>query len=245
MQKEPFQEYQLIEHDGYWSIPLIGQHLSRFKIDMQLTLEFFEPLEEETSVWIGGEFKVALDDKTYLFSTEQRDRISPVFGLLGRTVDSALAYKTGQLEITFREGGKLTVSPDQDYESWGVTGVRWLRIVCIPGGELAVWSADPPEGKTREQSEAEVELARRSREITTLINILEPDQQSRPFQFSNEVSVSEELGKSEEELNRRLQGYFGQLFNFSAAQPINKLWEQIKIALPDWPDNWPLSSTRK
>jgi hypothetical protein len=245
METEPLQEYQLVERDDCWSIPIIGQHLSRFKVDMQLTLEFLEPAEEETSVWIGGEFKVALDVGEHFLSAEQREKISPVFGLLGRTVESALAYKTGLLEIVFREGGKLTIAPDQDYESWGVTGVRWLRIVCTPGGELAVWLADLRQGKTRKQSEAEKDLARRSREITTLINILEPDQQSQPMQFSNELSVIEELGTSEDVLNKRLQGYFGESFHFSTAQPINKLWDQIKKALPDWPNNWPRSSSLK
>jgi Family of unknown function (DUF6188) len=236
METDPLQEYQLVEHDDYWAIPLLGQRVSRFKVDMQLTLEFFERADEETTVWISGEFKVEADGKKRLLSAEQRETVGPVFALLNRTVQSALAYKNGTLEITFTEGGKLSVPADPHYESWGVTGVRWLRVVCMPGGELAVWLADPPGGKTTEQSEAEKELARQSREITTLINILEPDLGNQPIMFSNEITVVEVLGKSEEELNKRLEVYLGNELKFSAAQPLHKLLAQIKEALPDWPD---------
>ena len=230
------QEYQLVEHDEYWAIPLLGQHVSRFQVDMQLTLEFFEPAAEETSVWISGEFKLEVDGREQVLSAEQRDTISPVFALLGRTVQSALANKKGTLEITFREGGKLSVAADPNYESWGVTGVRWLRIVCMPGGELAVWLADPPDGTSRKQSETEQELFQRSREITTLINILEPNSESQPIIFPNEPSVTEVLGRSEEELKQRLQVYLGQEINFSPALPLYQLLDKIKKLVPDWPD---------
>jgi hypothetical protein len=118
-----------------------------------------------------------------------------------------------------------------------ITGLsRWLRIICMPGGELAVWLTDPPDGKTRDPSEAEKELFRRSREVSMLINILEPDPEFQPSIFPNEPSVTEVLGKSEEELSKRLEVYFGKELKLSAAQPLYQLLEQIKKVLPDWPD---------
>jgi hypothetical protein len=107
METEPLQEYQLVEHDDYWAIPLIGQHVSRFEVDMQLTLEFFEPADEETIVWISGEFTLEIDGREQVLSAEQRDTVGPVFALLNRTVQSALAYRNGTLEITFREGANF------------------------------------------------------------------------------------------------------------------------------------------
>lgn len=145
MGNELLQEYQLIEHDDYWTIPLVGKPVCRFQMDFQLTLEFFEPEDEKTIVWISGEFKLEMDGEKHALSAENREKIGPVFSLFRKTVNSALAHKDGVLEITFREGARLTVGPDPNYESWGVTGVRWLRVVCMPGGDLAVWSADPPD----------------------------------------------------------------------------------------------------
>jgi Family of unknown function (DUF6188) len=236
METDTVQEYQVIEYDSYWTIPLIGRPVCRFQADSQLTLEFFEPPNEDTTVWIGGQFKLELDGTEHLLSAEHRENIGPVFVLLRRTVESAVAFKNGTLEITFKEGGRLAVAADPNYESWGVTGVRWLRIVCMPGGELAVWLADPPDGKTREPSESEKELFRRSREISTLINILQPDPEFQPIIFANEPKITEVLGKSEEELNKRLEVYFGKELKLSAAQPLHRLLAQIKEALPDWPD---------
>ena len=236
METEPLQNYQLVEHHDHWTIPLVGQHVSRFRVDMQLTLEFFEPADEETMVWIAGEFRLDLDGKERLLSVGQRDTLGSVFALLNRSVQTALAYKNGTLEITFKEGGKLSVASESNYESWGVTGVRWLRLVCMPGGELAVWLAEPPDGKTREQLEAEKKLAQDSREITTLVNILEPDPAFQLVIFSNELSVTRVLDRSEEELNKRLEVHFGKELKLSAAQPLYKLLEQIKKVLPGWPD---------
>jgi hypothetical protein len=145
VENEVLPEYQLIEHDDYWTIPLVRKPVCRFQIDFQLTLQFFEPEDEETIVWISGEFKLELDGQQYALSAEDREKIGPVFALFRKTVNSALAHKDGILEITFREGGRLTVPPHPNYEAWGVTGVRWLRVVCMAGGDLAIWSADPPD----------------------------------------------------------------------------------------------------
>jgi hypothetical protein len=121
-------EYQLIQYDDYWTIPLVGKPVCRFQVDFQLTLQFFEPEDEETTVWISGEFKLEMDGEEHSLSAENREKIGPVLSLFRKTVRA-----------------RLTVAPHPNYESWGVTGVRWLRVVCMPGGNLAVWSADPPD----------------------------------------------------------------------------------------------------
>ncbi|MET3425497.1 hypothetical protein BJ973_004709 [Actinoplanes tereljensis] len=59
--------------------------------------------------------------------------------LLGDAVTSARARETGELEITFASGARLLVGADDDYESWAVIGPTGLLIVCLAGGELAVW----------------------------------------------------------------------------------------------------------
>ncbi|GIM88393.1 hypothetical protein Ato02nite_001860 [Paractinoplanes toevensis] len=59
--------------------------------------------------------------------------------LLGDTVRTARARDTGELEIGFAGGARLLVGADDDYESWAVIGPDGLLIVCLAGGELAVW----------------------------------------------------------------------------------------------------------
>lgn len=36
----------------------------------------------------------------------------------------------------------MTVVADERFEAWTIAGPGGLTIVCLPGGELAVWSPD-------------------------------------------------------------------------------------------------------
>lgn len=139
------QKYRLTEHDDYWVIPLVGKPVTRIIVGLELTLEFFESDDEQTTIWIGGEFRFEINGKEHTLSTEDPARLGPVLALARSTVESARAYKNGTLEVRFREGGKLSIGPHPQCEAWGVVGSRWLRVVCMPGGELATWQADPPE----------------------------------------------------------------------------------------------------
>jgi len=115
-------------------------------VDYGLTIQFLEPESEKTEIRIGGKFHFQVNGKDWELCAETKPtELGPVFGIMAKTVKSALAFKDGRLEIDFAEGGKLTVMPDHAYEAWDVAGARWLRIVCLPGGGLETWQADPSE----------------------------------------------------------------------------------------------------
>lgn len=59
--------------------------------------------------------------------------------VLGDAVRAACTRDTGELEITFGGGSELLVGVDADVESWAVAGPGGFLIVCLAGGELAVW----------------------------------------------------------------------------------------------------------
>ena len=63
-----------------------------------------------------------------------------VLQLLRSTVEYATAFKDGHLEVRVRDGTVLQVPPDEGFEAWTVSGPAHVRLVCLPGGELAVWS---------------------------------------------------------------------------------------------------------
>ncbi len=138
-------EYALVEYDDYWLIPLTGRLLSRVIVGYGLTLEFLDPLEEQISVLIAGNFHLASDRGNVLLTCNQPTDLGPVLGLIGRSVETARAHKDGRLELNFAAGARICVAPADNYESWNVTGARWLRIVCMPGGDLAIWKPDTPE----------------------------------------------------------------------------------------------------
>ncbi|GGL27945.1 DUF6188 family protein [Nocardia jinanensis] len=46
----------------------------------------------------------------------------------------------GTLRLEFDSGSSIEAFSDADYEAWSVVGANGYRVVCMPGGELAVWS---------------------------------------------------------------------------------------------------------
>ena len=62
--------------------------------------------------------------------------------LLGDVVRTARTRDGGELELTFGSGASLVVGVDADVESWALAGPGGVLIVCLAGGELAVWG-DP------------------------------------------------------------------------------------------------------
>lgn len=61
--------------------------------------------------------------------------------LTGQVVTVGTADDTGALRVDFDGGARLIVEPDPAYEAWTVAGPGGLKVVCLPGGELSIWSA--------------------------------------------------------------------------------------------------------
>jgi hypothetical protein len=55
----------------------------------------------------------------------------------------AFAAEEGALHIRFGEDAAIVVEADAQYEAWQLLfsdAGQELRVVCTPGGELAIWS---------------------------------------------------------------------------------------------------------
>ncbi|MEV4702315.1 DUF6188 family protein [Actinoplanes sp. NPDC049316] len=63
--------------------------------------------------------------------------------LLGDVVRSVRTRDTGELELGFGSGAQLLVEVDAEFESWAVAGPGGVLVVCLAGGELAVWGDAP------------------------------------------------------------------------------------------------------
>ncbi|WP_088288763.1 DUF6188 family protein [Kineosporia sp. A_224] len=64
----------------------------------------------------------------------------PAADLVGTTVLSSVAFRSGSLRLVFSSGVHVYVPVSQDYEAWGVTGPGAFRCISLPGGGLGVWS---------------------------------------------------------------------------------------------------------
>lgn len=135
--------YSLISYDDYWQVPLAGRAVSRFQIDSRLAIEFLESNCEYIMITIEQQFCLELAEIKYTLNPGIPSELGPVFSILHNVLRSALAYKDGTLKLEFSNGDKLSIVAHPKYEAWGIAGDRGLRIVCLPGGDLAVWKPDP------------------------------------------------------------------------------------------------------
>ncbi|MEC3979563.1 DUF6188 family protein [Amycolatopsis sp. H20-H5] len=112
-------------------LPYQGMSVTQLKIDHSLTLL----LDGGAQIVIEG---VAFLDGVRL--DPDRQDVVPALALFEARVRSAVAAGTGELRVEFEDSRRLTVAPDPRYEAWNVAGPGALRVVCVPGGDLTVWS---------------------------------------------------------------------------------------------------------
>jgi hypothetical protein len=115
------EEYDLIEHDDYWLIPLRGTRVAKIIIDLALRIEFIDASENETLIWIGGSIRIRSQGNEYMLHGDNPKELAPILELWGSAVDSAAAHKDGRLEVKFRDGSDFCAYPLPATESWGVT----------------------------------------------------------------------------------------------------------------------------
>ncbi|MET7769605.1 DUF6188 family protein [Nocardia sp. NPDC005366] len=58
------------------------------------------------------------------------------------TITSAVVNSSGTLTIDLDSGNRLVVPAHDEYEAWSLVGPKGYRVVCMPHGELATWTAD-------------------------------------------------------------------------------------------------------
>ncbi len=70
---------------------------------------------------------------------EEPEQLSPLLSLLGRTLDSLVATRTGELMLAFGDGSSLRVGPHARVEAWEVQGggaLEGMSYRCEPGGGI-------------------------------------------------------------------------------------------------------------
>ena len=72
-----------------------------------------------------------------IIDPEEPEQLSPLLSLLGRTVDTLVATRTGELMVAFGDGSSLRVMPHARVEAWEVQGggaLEGMSYRCEPGG---------------------------------------------------------------------------------------------------------------
>jgi hypothetical protein len=141
---------ELVEAADRWLVPVVGLTVTQCRLDYAYTLVLAGEDEGSFYVTIEQAFSVAASlEVEGLVVDPERDpvQVAPALRVLRQDVERAVAFKDGRLELTFGDGAVLRAPASEDYESWNIVGPAGLRLVSLPGGELAVWS--PEAGQDR------------------------------------------------------------------------------------------------
>jgi hypothetical protein len=135
-----YEQLSLRELGDRWILPYRGRRVSQLRIDTRLCLL----LEEGCEIAIEGEATLTqgslhAPDAVPVLLVPQRQHVAPAIELFAKQVLSAVAFKSGTLRLVFDDGKHLNVRADPDYEAWTLAGPGAMKVVCMPGGSLAVW----------------------------------------------------------------------------------------------------------
>jgi hypothetical protein len=127
----------LIETDDRWLLGLQGAVVDQCCFDYAVVLRSTQASWE---LRLEQQFMLSdLDGTEHLVIPAEARHLEFVLPVLRAPIDSACAFKVGDLELKIG-GATITVPPNDAFEAWTVTGPNGLRVVSMPGGTLAVWS---------------------------------------------------------------------------------------------------------
>ncbi|MGH3799086.1 MAG: DUF6188 family protein [Pseudonocardiaceae bacterium] len=118
---------------------LEGQSVTHETVDYAVTLNTNAGFE----IRIETDFFLSTPEGNFDLSPDSSDtQAAQGRALLHQTVTSSVAEESGVLSLDFSNGLRLRVDPHDSYEAWTVAGPGGMKVVSMPGGELAVWSPE-------------------------------------------------------------------------------------------------------
>jgi Family of unknown function (DUF6188) len=126
--------------DG-WMLPVAGQLVTRVCLD-----------NEEIGVLCLNQIEISISEPFVLTGRDGVRHLldpaaggpglAPVLRIMRQVISAGTAFDDGRLEISFDGGDSIRVPCGPDFEAWtiaGPGGPDGLKIVSLPGGELAIW----------------------------------------------------------------------------------------------------------
>lgn len=122
-------------------------HLAQYEVtaitfDYRVQLQLLGIENEHARVTIGGHLIFNKGIDRLKIDPEASGEPAPLLSLLRSTVKDAVIGAEGELAVSFSTGARITVPADPTYEAWELSAPLDGIIVCMPGGELAMWSND-------------------------------------------------------------------------------------------------------
>ena len=124
---------------------LNGKKLQSVLIENSIVMQ----LSDENFALIASPLVLSRNGEVFTFTPDEdpEETLAPIRQLVGLNVVESTADDSGALRMAFEDGSLIQVPADDAYEAWNVSGPRGALVVSMPGGELAIWSAQTdPDG---------------------------------------------------------------------------------------------------
>jgi hypothetical protein len=96
----------------------------------------------EREIMIESPFLVRTIDGQFSLDPRRPGGLGPLTGLFPMRLVRGYE-QDGTLHLKFEGGSEVEVPPHEQFEAWQVTGPRrGDLVVCLGGGELAIWDGD-------------------------------------------------------------------------------------------------------
>lgn len=130
----------LDERSDHWRVAQGGVEIIRLAVDYAVTF-IMKSDSGAIEIRIGAPFLLTDPNGNEQLLVPEGDptQLGPVLSLLHRSADYVAAFKDGHLEVLFDDGTRVSIPPEEGLEAWELSGPMGLRLVSIPGGEVAVW----------------------------------------------------------------------------------------------------------
>jgi len=116
-----------------------GHRVTRLVVDYAVAFEF-QDVKEQYTIRIEGEFRIDQGGAESRCLLDHPSTLGAATTLLHDQVRTAEARQSGELVLCLESGAVLRVAPAETIEAWEMFGSSGARVVCLPGGGLAVWS---------------------------------------------------------------------------------------------------------
>lgn len=133
------EQVELIESTDRYVICSEVFTVEALQLDHAFTLRMRSFTDQRLEIRLEGCFDYQREGNLSRLSAEDPSTLAAVGSVLHTDVSSITIWKNGKLEIALANAGLIISEPDEDYEAWGLAATDELKIVCMPGGDLAVW----------------------------------------------------------------------------------------------------------
>lgn len=131
-----------MDEEGRLSLPITGRDVSLVAVSRwtpYLRLHFWGNPGPDFTLEIEGPFRLVTSGTESLIDPQGGP--DPAYlRFVDKSVQHAVASRDGGLEVAFRDGDRLLISPGP-YEPWQLNGDDGYLVVSVAGGGLSIWSA--------------------------------------------------------------------------------------------------------